>query len=273
MRKLFLLPLVLIMLVLVEPAYATHYMGGEMSYTHLGAYNYRITARIYHDCHVHNNIVNEQDLPFMFSIFRSDGSLYRSDTMTGVFKPLSLSTLPACYSDPNHYCVEYADLVKTVTLPPNTLGYIIVNQRCCMGNDVNNVMASGSEGLTISCTIPPAVTINSGPSFKSLPPVRICQGDPVHLDFSAIDPEGDSLTYRLATAYRGGSTTNAKPNAASINFSILPYAASFSSASPFGPFGTLTVNPATGIASGTCSAEGEFVVSVACDEYRGGLLA
>jgi gliding motility-associated-like protein len=268
--------ILLLCLVFSPAAKATHYKGGEMSYAYLGGNSYRLTVRIYHDCDHGDPNAAQQDLPMFVSIFTGDGKRYQSDSISGAFRQMPLLPTGACYNDTNHYCAAYAEVQKIYSLPPNADGYIFVNQRCCMSDEVLNITAASGEGLTLSCTIPGTASgapANSGPSFTTLPPVRACINESFVLDFSATDQEGDSLAYRLTTAYRGGTANNAKPTATSTNFLPLPYAAGYTPDAPFGTDGTLSLDPATGLVTGYCSKAGNYLISLACDQYLNGMPA
>ena len=97
----------------------------------------------------------------------------------------------------------------------------------------------------------------------------VCYNKPFTLDFSATDPNGDSLVYSLCDAYNGGAATSA----ANITPSAPPYNSAgyingFSGISPLG--NQATINSRTGIISGIAPNAGKYVVSVCVNSYRNG---
>ena len=89
------------------------------------------------------------------------------------------------------------------------------------------------------------------------------------MDFSATDPDGDSLVYSICNAFNGGLagdagfTTPAPPPYGSI-----PYTNGYSGTQPLGPLAH--IDPNTGIISGIAPGEGKYVVSVCINTYRNG---
>lgn len=260
------------------PVRASHYRGGEISYRQTNANTYQVNFRIYNDCHDGDAGSISQDLPIYFAVFDMNGTQVLTDENgAGALVPLPLNHQSGCFNDNNHYCGRYAAVQRNITLSANADGYLIVNQRCCMGINVSNVVNSGSQGLTLKCRIPGTNQIgagaNSSPEFRSLPPLRMCIEAPFTLDFGATDADGDSLVYRLENGYSGGAANNAKPMPSNINFKSILYAnLPYSYSTPFGDKGSLFLNSSTGTLTGVCEAKGEYLICVACDEYRGGRL-
>ncbi len=262
---------------------ATHYRGGEITYRNLGlsptgdATVYELSFRIYADCHHGDPHTIEQDLPLYFAVFDGAGTRTLLDTaLYGSYQPTPLNFLSGCYRDTIHYCGKYAVLKRTLNLPLNANGYLIVNQRCCMGVDVVNVSDPGQTGLTLQCAIPGTALlgpgrVNSSPVFRAEPPLRMCIKSSFGIDFDATDADGDSLAYRLVSGLAGGTPGNAKPFPYSTTFAPLAYKFGHSAGQPLGGSGSLSLNAATGMVSGRCSAPGEYLMCVACDEYRGGV--
>jgi gliding motility-associated-like protein len=258
--------------------WATHYRGGEVSYRLINANTYELNFWIYNDCHEGDAASISQDLPLYLAIFSMNGTRVLTDENgAGTLVPFPMNNLPGCYRDTNHYCGRYAHVQRNVNLPVNAEGYLVVNQRCCIGDHVTNIASSYLHGLTLRCMIPGTNHIgagaNSSPAFRSLPPLRMCIDSRFDVDYSAFDSDGDSLVYRLESGLGGGSFSRSKPVPANINFYSLPYAGpSYSYMRPLGKNGSMFLNSATGALTGYCSEEGEYLVCVACDEYRGGKL-
>lgn len=269
------LSLLILLCAFCGAAQATHYRGGEVSYRWMGGNTYQVSFVIYADCRGGDAGALSQDLPVFCSVFTASGTRISADSnFNGTRQDLPVNVLAGCFHETANYCGKYAVAQRTINLAPNADGYVIVNQRCCMPATVANIADPGSYGLTLSCVMPGTNQIgtgsNSSPSFKTLPPLRLCVNTPLSVDFGAVDADGDSLVYSFAPGYQGGSAGDAKPFASSINFTPLSYAPSFSYAQPLGKNGTLSLNTNTGMLSGISGDVGSYLVSVSCDEYRAG---
>ncbi len=160
--------------------------------------------------------------------------------------------------------------------------YIVVYQRCCRNETINNLIDPGSIGAsyTVEITGFSQQVHNNSPTFKQFPPIVICGGFPLNFDHSAVDKEGDQLVYKFCLPNSGGGRTSG--NKCSDNVPI---------PACWPPFGTVTykepeysflkplpgdpivvINSNTGIITGTPTEEGIFVVSVCVEEYRNGKL-
>lgn len=114
---------------------------------------------------------------------------------------------------------------------------------------------------------------NSDPTFTLFPPLFLCNNIPFTFDHSAFDIDGDSLVYEFYTPYNGEN--NAGPldptftnNVA--NFTPITFLGGYSTTAPLG--GTpLTLDPVTGLLSGTPNLLGQFVVGILVKEYRNGV--
>jgi hypothetical protein len=122
------------------------------------------------------------------------------------------------------------------------------------------------------------------PTFNSFPPIVICAGQPLEYDHSATDPEGDLLLYKFCSPLDGGGNlldnanyetcAGAAPNPACPP----PYDDVFFNAPAFTPLApmagnpVISIDPLTGIITGTPELIGQYVVGVCVEEYRDGQL-
>ncbi|MCZ2442337.1 MAG: hypothetical protein LC101_00935, partial [Flavobacteriales bacterium] len=258
---------------LILSSYATHIIGGEMYYDCLGNNQYKITLKIYRDCY---NGEAPYDNPANISVWKGDGTLY---TNLSVSFPGS-SYVPfiagnPCFQAPPTVCVQEAIYTTTVTLPPSSTGYILAYQRCCRNNTIVNLVNPQSTGATYTATIPPAgpLVCNNSPRFKNFPPIALCVGDALQFDHSAIDPDGDSLSYELCATYSGGTATAPMPVPTSAPpFDNIIFQNPYSITYPIASNPPITINPITGELNVKPTQLGQYVVGVCVKEYRNGVL-
>lgn len=268
--------LLYILMCLSPGAYASHIVGGEMTYTCLGNNIYQVRLDIYQDCLNGDPPAIAQDVPAIFSLFEGNGSLISVDNSipyasAPIQVPANFSN--SCIKNPPATCLRKATFIKNYSLPPNNSGYYIVYQRCCRNESVVNISSPGAVGATYFCRIPPSnAQCNNSAVFRNFPPQIICVDNPLVYDHAATDADGDSLTYEFCTAYDGGSNQNPKPVPSTINFSPVNYIGRFSAVNPISARPSLKIDPLSGLITGTPDQTGRYVVTVCCHEWREGVL-
>ena len=203
-----------------------------------------------------------------------------SNTRSGGVTNPSITTLPStstnpCLNVPPGVCVEEGIYIFNIILPDPTKTYTICYQRCCRNMSISNLDLPGNQGATYSATIPPTnIYHNSSPVFNKFPPIYICVNSPLSFDNSATDINGDSLVYSLCSPYQGGDNT--APNRRPYPPSPPPYTPVtwYSPYNPSDPLGgvPLTIDPTTGLLTGTPNSTGQYVVGICINEYRNGVL-
>ncbi|MBK7427083.1 MAG: hypothetical protein IPI60_08655 [Saprospiraceae bacterium] len=282
-KKLITAMVLVLMLVGVQKASATHIVGGEITYRSLGMMGmnlekFEVTLTVYRDC----NTINPNavfDDPGRIAVFhtRPDGTVfYEYSTLPFRMGDDTLSTNinPACDPVAANVCVHRTLYRDTITLDRVEGTYTLAYQRCCRNVTVSNIVDPLETGMTLAVeiTAEARAAANSGPVFKTWPDVFICVGEPLDYDHGANDVEADSVVYRLCTPYHGA--TRAVP------IPVLPgpppyeevvWAPNFSTANMLGGANPLTIDPVTGIFSGIPEIPGQFLVAVCMDEYRDGV--
>jgi len=254
----------------VFSAGATHIVGGEMNYRHLGNNNYEIRLTVYRDCY---NGVPPFDNPAAIGVFDINNNLlntlYVSFTFSDTMAP---SVLSPCLIPPFNICYEKTTYITTTNLPLIAGGYQLVYQRCCRNTTILNIVSPLNVGSTYIAHIPdPSLTtVNSNPIFNNWPPTFICQNVPFIFDHSATDIDGDSIVYVLCDPLDGATFANPMPQPP-FNPPYTPVIWQ----PPYGPgnlFGgtPLTINPQTGWLTATPNTTGQFVYGVCAQEYRNG---
>ncbi|KAB2810377.1 PKD domain-containing protein [Phaeocystidibacter luteus] len=278
MRKLLVISLMLLSTFVVE---AAHLVGGEITYECLGNDRYRIDLRIYRDC---NSSGANFDPLAAVTIFDSNGNIVQNlDVPHGAIFQLPTSVNNPCLQSPPNVCTEYTDYTITVTLPPRAGGYTITHQRCCRNNTISNIPNSGDWGNTYTVSIPSNDQCNSTPVFATEPPIVLCLNDPLFIDSSVNEPDGDSIHYELCSPLHGGGTNQpptgsdcltcpAPDPAGAPPYQPVPFVAGRSATNPIPSSPQVTINPQTGEITGTPTQLGQFVFAVCVQEFRNGQL-
>jgi gliding motility-associated-like protein len=264
------LPLLLLLL-LPFALNATHVVGSSLTYEHLGGSTYRITLKMYRDCLPGNSAfpgsVRVEVRDTAGNSFLPDRDVSMSFTSSSVVNP----AIDSCAADPG-LCLEEAIYTRVVNwLPPQPGGYHLFVQYCCRNYTLVNVNSSPATNLgTAWYTYIPnnaQVITNSSPTWVQPPPVFVCAQQPIDFDFSATDPDGDSLVYSFYTPYEDDPPTFVNGQCIFPTVAFLP---GFGVTNPTGG-APLTLDPQTGFLSGSPPFIGQFVAGIRCEEYRNGL--
>lgn len=278
------------------PALARHIIGGEITYVCLGATpnqpgsnRYRFTMKIYRDCRPSAGGAPFDNNP-PISIYR--GTMDNSTFVTKFYlqapliKKLNPDT-PRCVSNiPTDICVEEGTYTFTRDLPIITQSYVLVYQRCCRNNTINNLIDPGDIGATFAVELTPEAQqlCNNSPVFNNFPPIIICNNFPLEFDHSATDPEGDQLVYSFCSPWAGGGNITMGGGISSCfgavpdppcppPFDNVPFITpTYTPGAPLGGNPVVTINSTTGFISGTPVKQGQFVVGVCVQEFRNGVL-
>lgn len=255
---------------------ASHIVGGEVTYTCLGNDKYLITISIYRDCigGLQGAIANDD--PAYITVFTPNGKVYQSDQINAIKS--SGEELPPnfkneCVNNPPATCLNKIVFQKSYYLPGGPVGYKILYQNCCRNRAVNNIINPANTGATYYCTIPPSTSAdcNNSAYFKNYPPQIICVNNPLVYDHSAIDPDGDSLSYEFCMSYDSPEKQNPKTYPL-FTFDPVVYRSPYTPKNPMGGKPQVTINATTGMISGTPNIQGRYVVAVCCNEWRNGVI-
>lgn len=253
---------------------ATHIVGGEMTYNCLGNNQYEIILTIFRDCQNGNPYF---DNPAYIGVFDGMNRTYIRTEEFYFFgdDTLDLALNNPCYAIPPNVCIHTTTYRKQLTLPPNAGGYHFVYQRCCRNNIITNIVNPQDVGATYEVLITPTAmaTCNSSARFREWPPFFICEGLPINYDNSAFDPDGDSIVYELCDPYDGGSLSDPQPFVPDPPpFTPVTWLPPYNTNNMLGGADPLTIDPVTGLLTGTPSTLGTFVVGICAKEYRNGQL-
>lgn len=260
----------------------THLVGGFISYEYVGTgstgtrYNVKITS--YRDCKPGSiEFASEIDV-CVYN--RSDLRLYNTYTFPRISRekvnPVGRTDCP----EATQVCLEKAVFAAQITLPASSFGYYVKWEICCRNEQVNlRNDADGTPfiGQTYQTIIPPTNVRNSSPFFSDVPVPFICINDTTELNNYAIDPDGDSLVYKLATPWYGASLANNYPGCTPlysppVAISPADYQPGYGGNFPFGTNGISKINSANGVTTFMGRRVGNYAVAIDLLEYRNGVL-
>lgn len=257
------------------PLFATHIVGGEITYKCLGNNQYEITLTVYRDCYTG---VPPFDNPASIGVF--DAQWNRVQELRIPLNSASNDTLPIilndpCLTVPPDVCAHGTQYKGIVELPKRPGGYSLVYQRCCRNQLIRNIIGPLRTGITIITYISEDALdeCNNSAVFNQWPPVAICIHQPIDFDHSATDADGDSLVYRLCTPLHGADSIFPIPQPPNPG----PYSEVVWRDPPYNLSDMLGGDPLkidseTGFLTGVPNLIGNFVVGVCVDEYRNGKL-
>lgn len=257
---------------------ATHIVGGEMTYTCLGNNFYELKLTIFRDCF---NGVPWFDNPASIGIFLvNDNPTIPYNEIKVNLDPVLNDTLnpdlgSECFVAPPNVCVHTTTYTTTTFLPFNPAGYHIAYQRCCRNNTISNLIAPQDVGATYSIIIGAQALLecNSSPVFNNWPPLYLCVNQPFAIDQSAVDPDGDSLVYKLCDPFTGATPTFPIPQPPnSPPYSPVPWLPPYGVNNQIGGTPAMTIDPVTGLLTGNPDVIGQFVIGICVEEYRNGVL-
>lgn len=260
---------------------AYHIIGGEIYYRYVGYnsangnYRYLITLKLYRDgdfvCGTRQGCLDYFENPVPVNIFNASGQRVLPSQLLHIQYTRSIrDTLKNPCLAPQTIYLEVAFYEgDTIELPPAQGGYYISYQRCCRGESLTNIYNSEREGSTFYTVIPGSETgrmDNNSVYFGIDEAPVICSSLPLRYNYSATDPDGDSLTYSLCSALasntsRGTETASPPPYTTTVSY-IPPY----HGGDPMGGNPALSIDN-NGLITGTPGRPGKFVVSVCVSEY------
>lgn len=266
--------LLLLLLGLAQPqAQASHLLGGEMTYSYLGAlgpagtpFRYRITVLIYVNAGPSSSVPDGRpSIGVNFYNKSQNGALIRSVNVPRLSNPLIVP--PGCTQAGAPVQVRLCRYETIVDLPVSFDGYYATYTDGTRNLGITNLRTpSDTQQQTIFMEMAPPLLPNTSPSFSDTAVVVVCQGDTSLILNNAVDPNGDRLVYSLVTPYdRLANTAQFAPPPIPV-----VYGTGYSALAPFGtaPGNLASLNASTGLARYATTQLGNYVVSVEVKEFR-----
>lgn len=277
-----------VLFAVLSQVYASHISGGELFYEDIGAgatpntRKYKITMRLFRDCQSTGQTLQTESV--VIGIYSNSANSLTTSKTLALQTPiptirLSSNSIP-CLTNAPDVCFSVGIFTGTIDLPITGAGYTLTWIRCCRPENLSNMSQAIGVGATFATKIPGTnlVTngINSSPQFEVKDTALVCQNKTFQLDFSATDPDKDSISYAFCSAYLGGTSANPNPGndpggpPALLNLNPLSYSTPFSGSSPLGA--EVDINPITGKITGKAPTAGRYVLNVCAREWRNGIV-
>lgn len=257
-------------------ALADHITGGEIYYSFVGIsagqYQYSITLKLFMVCNTTRQFPN----PTYVSFFDKGTNVRMKDVSVNLARTELISLTPnsPCITNPPTVCYRVGYYNFNITLPASQDGYILSSQVIYRVDGMKNLVADYDRvGATYTAEIPGNALVADAPAnnsaqFTGDDLVVMCANNSFSYSFAVKDNDGDQLSYSFCNAYRetsggfieGGAPTGPPP------YTSLPYGQGYEGALPLGV--NVSINPATGLLTGTAPAEGIYVISVCVQEIR-----
>jgi hypothetical protein len=251
--------LILLSILYVQFAQASHIAGAEIWYEHDTLNIYEVHLKLYRDCG-----------PGSAALGSTANVQINSSTITS---PITLSLDTAGTNDPNNgsvvntcvpnncttpssnmFGLEMWHYTGTVTLPNVAADWEFKFTTCC--RNPNSTVSS--SGTMVRTTLNNLVTpFNNGLSVPYNTPYYYSLNVNNAISFAAYESDGDSLDYQLTAARFANG--------------ICPYLNGNTPQSPF-PNSVLSLNNQTGLLTFTPTVVGTYVVAIETQEYRSGVL-
>ena len=271
------------------PLFASHVMGGEITWRCGGNGGYIFELVFYRDCNgAEVNTVSENlrvwNHPSISNI--TVNYISRSD-ISPTCTQVSGGPLPLdCGAGSNGgngigatEKVIYRSSEIMLSGTPPSQGWIFTYENFARSNAVTNLTNPATYGMTISATMfavgPNAGCLDNSPQFLQAPYFVSCVGEPFVYNMNAIDPDLDSLYIEFVAPLNNFPQGTFNPP---INPAPVPFDPGFSFQSPT-PSATVSagsvpaqLNSQNGELSFNSTLQGNFVVKIRVSSYRLGQL-
>lgn len=256
-----LLTAILAFMAFALPASASHLAGGDIQYEYVsssnGQHTYKIYVRLYRDA---SGITMPTSI-----VVSACAAQYPTSSVTCTQQPGSGNVAPTlfdCVAQTNAgVTIEVYYYEGTITLPGNAPDWVFAWNSCCRNPAVDNITNPSSQGFYIEAKLNNTLGQNTSPEFVSEPVRAFCVGRTFNWKQSAIEPDGDSIYYRVA---------HVRDVSSSCSGTNITYSTGWSYDQPITttPPNSLTMNPNTGIITFTAAQQEIDVMAVIVDEYR-----
>jgi|GEM_PF-1336624 len=236
-------------------ANASHYSGGELTFSYTGPNQYLVTFTVYRDCNG-VSVGPTQIVNYSSAACGVNASIILNLQSTTEVTPLC-PTEPSACGGGGSLGIQLLVFQGTLTLPPGCTDWVLSTESCCRNSAITNLTSPGNQSIYIEAHLDNTTGGNSSPSFSSPPQFFGCVGQTINFQQLAFDADGDVLVYSLISGMQTAATN--------VN-----YAGGFSGVNPFTV--PLVLDPTTGQITFTPNVAQVAVVTILIEEYRNGVL-
>ncbi len=218
--------------------------------------------------------------PAVISIFNRSTHARVTDISVPLLneETIRLSDAGPCVTNPPVVCYVIGTYRFDIALEPSVDGFELSSQVNFRIAGISNLTQGYSNtGATYTAEIPGNSQVGNGPvnnsaKFIGSDLVVVCANNRFSYSFAASDADGDVLRYSFCNAYISGNASfnnNSVPPPDPPYFSV-PYGPAFSGSAPLG--NQVSIDPKTGLITGTAPPTGVYVVTVCVEEIRNGIV-
>ncbi len=256
-------------------ARAFHIVGGELTFETIRPGLYRIILIQYYD--EAQTINNTYDALARVHIFSNKDNLRKAviDLPRRRITNVPYTNIKCVIDELKTSRVEYS---QEFALEPSDFadpeGYYISWERCCRNLGIDNVVNPSGAGMNYVAEIPPlfkdgAPFVNSTPvSFRPLRDYA-CIDKFYYVNFTGTDPDGDSLSYKMATPLNSSAIFPAAPTPQPKPHIPVRFVSGFSKDVSIKGSPPLNISK-NGLLTVVPEETGLFVFSVLVEEWRDG---
>jgi len=261
------LALLLWVLLRPAPAFATHLMGGELTYKFLDAagpagrpWRYQVTTRLYCSKDLGSSSPDGPlSIPLkIYSKAPASGLLLAVNVLRDSFVEI---TPPGCLALAPRITLAVYDTI--FSLPAAGEGFVAQCFSASRNGGVSNIATPAIVGMVLPIDLAPGTLPNSSPEFSSDAIFVACAGQALPALTNAYDADGDRLSYSLAAPAGDLAVGTTIPTVLSV-----PYLPGYSAAQPFGSTGQASIDATTGLSSYLSNRQGYFSLAIEVKEYR-----
>lgn len=251
-------------------------MGGDFTYRLLSTSGnnatYQLTLKVYRDCSNTSNLALDNQITI--KVYYAHSNQLYQNIVVNLFTKTNV--LPNCI-DSTVACIEEGIYRRNITVSssnhPDFYGFNLVWARCCRNDGLSNI--TDNQGQLWTAFIPSHIYKNSSVQYLNIPVPFLCRNRTNTFNLNAFDGDGDSLVFRLARPYRGGSRFCPTPNKSGCRqgdlippYNEVNYRNGYSEAFPFGTGSFITIDSATGEITAKVNQTGNYVMAIEVEEYR-----
>ena len=272
--------------------YATHILGGEITYQCDGTGRFVFRVRVYYDCTSTTNLqlqniqVLSSDRPKQGGVdvvliglnLISETDISPTCSATGpVITCTGTNVLSGALKE---YIFESQPTVLEGVIPAD--GWHFIYTQNFRSTNITNIQSSNNYQMVLHTSMYNYTNSNTSPCYDSspqilAPPIKIvCAGSPVDYNPIAIDPDGDVVVHEFAPhLYTNNTLTSYNPPVDPANCA---YTTGYSYTNPtpdqsFDPQNIpATIDPETGYIRFKSNSQGVYILATITKSYRCGVL-